>query len=389
MDPVRLKQIFRGLTGGAPDVMAFAPGRVNLIGEHTDYNDGYVLPAALERGVVVAARRIEGDEIVLHAADLDRVCRFPLDVIEKDPAHPWADYFKGVAWTLFIRGLPLTACEVVVTGDVPQGSGLSSSAAYEVASVLALKELGGFDLPGLEVAKMAREAESGFVGVKCGLMDQVASVFGEEGCAILLDCRSLAREMVALLPGSRIVVANSMVRHELASSEYNRRREECEEAVRILSADHPGLTALRDLSSEDLERTVRELPPALRKRVRHVVGENGRVLQAVSALRNGKKDELRSLLLQSHYSLRDDYEVSCPELDVLVELASALPYCHGARMTGGGFGGCTVNLVEDAAIDPFRRAMTSGYKTRTGRDAEIHVLSPSAGARLIPLESPA
>jgi galactokinase len=381
MDPKVIRTLFRDLTGGSPDVIAFAPGRVNLIGEHTDYNEGYVLPAALSRGVAVAARRIPGNGFVLHSADLPAVTRFPLDAIERDPLNPWADYFKGVAWALFIRGLPLVPCEAVVTGDLPQGAGLSSSAAYEVATVLALKELSGFDLPSLEVAKVAREAENGFVGVACGIMDQVASVFGEKGCALLLDCRTLAREVVALPPGLKVVVVESGVKHDLASSEYNARRAECARGVKALGAVLPGTSSLRDVTPEDVERNAGSMDPVARKRCRHVVRENTRVLSAVKALRSGDRESLRSLLLDSHYSLRDDYEVSCPELDVLVEVAVTLPYCYGSRMTGAGFGGCTVNLVDEGAVAPFTRAVEAGYRSRTGRQARVHVFEPAAGAR--------
>jgi galactokinase len=385
VDAQKLKTLFRDLTGGVPDAAVFAPGRVNLIGEHTDYNEGYVLPAALSRGVAVMGRRIPGSEFVIHSADLGSTCRFSLDAIEKDPLHPWADYFKGVAWALFIRGLPLVPCEVVVTGDLPQGAGLSSSAAYEVASTILLKTLGGFDLPTLEVAKLAREAESGFVGVSCGIMDQVASAFGEKGCALLLDCRTLGREVVAIPPGLKIVVVNSGVKHNLASSEYNQRRAECTRGVKALGLVMPGVTSLRDVTPEDLESHAREMDPIALKRCRHVVLENNRVLEAVKALRSGDRATLSTLMLDSHSSLRDDYEVSCPELDVLVEVAISMPYCHGARLTGAGFGGCTVNLVDEAAVGSFSGAVESGYNARTGRKAQTYVFEPSAGARLIDL----
>ncbi len=387
MDVQELKTLFRERTGHDPDAAAFAPGRVNLIGEHTDYNEGYVLPAALSRGVAVTGRRIEGGEFILHSADLSATCRFPLEGVERDPLTSWADYFKGVVWALFIRGLPVVPCEAVVTGDLPQGAGLSSSAAYEVATTILLKQLSGFDLPSLEVAKVAREAENGFVGVACGIMDQVASVFGEKGCALLLDCRTLAREVVALPPGLQVVVVDSGVKHDLASSAYNQRRAECARGVKALGAVLPGVTSLRDVTPEDVEKNERAMDPVARRRCRHVVRENARVLSAVKALRSGDRDGLKTLLLDSHYSLRDDYEVSCPELDVLVEVASTLPYCYGSRMTGGGFGGCTVNLVEKGAVAPFRKAVESGYRTRTGREARVYEFEPAAGARPLDLGS--
>jgi galactokinase len=238
-------------------------------------------------------------------------------------------------------------------------------------------------LSSLEVAQLARQAENGFVGVACGIMDQMASTFGEKGRALLLDCRSLARETVALPLGLKIVVAGSGVRHSLASSEYNQRRAECEEGVRIMSASLPTVHALRDVRPEDLARFLPALPPVVARRCRHVVSENARVEQAVTAMRSGDTARLKTLMAESHVSLRDDYEVSCPELDILVELALPLPYCHGARLTGAGFGGSTVNLVEADAIEAFSETIVSGYRQRSGRAAEIHVFEPSAGARVL------
>ena len=374
---------FRKTANQAPEAAVYAPGRVNLIGEHTDYNEGFVLPAAVDRGVALAARRVAGDTFTLHAVDLGDSCTFPRGSLQRDPKHPWADYFKGVVWALSNRGINIPACEAAITGDIPQGAGLSSSAAYEVATVLLLRTLDGFELSSLEVAQLARQAENGFVGVACGIMDQMASTFGEKGRALLLDCRSLARETVALPLGLKIVVAGSGVRHSLASSEYNQRRAECEEGVRILSASLPTVHALRDVRPEDLARFLPALPPVVARRCRHVVSENARVGQAVTAMRSGDTDRLKTLMAASHASLRDDYEVSCPELDILVELALALPYCHGARLTGAGFGGSTVNLVEADAIEPFSETIVSGYRQRSGRVAEIHVFEPSAGARVL------
>jgi galactokinase len=375
---------FRKATNQAPEAAAYAPGRVNLIGEHTDYNEGFVLPAAVDRGVALAARRVPGDTFTLHAVDFGDNCTFPRAPLERNPEHSWADYFKGVAWALLKRGINLPACEAAITGDIPRGAGLSSSAAYEVATVLLCQTLGGFELSSLEVAQLAREAENGFVGVACGIMDQMASVFGEQGKALLLDCRSLARETVAIPPGLRIVVVNSGVRHSLASSEYNKRRAECEEGVRIMASSLPGVTALRDVGPEQMARLAPALPPLVRKRCRHVVSENARVGQAVTAMRSGDTTRLKTLMAASHASLRDDYEVSCPELDILVDLALPLPYCHGARLTGAGFGGSTVNLVEADAVGTFSETIVSEYRQRSGRAAEIHVFEPSAGARVLP-----
>jgi galactokinase len=374
---------FRKAAGHDPDAAAYAPGRVNLIGEHTDYNEGFVLPAAVDRGVAVAARRVAGDTFTLHASDLGERCTFFRAPLERDPANPWADYFKGVVWALAKRGIDVPTCEAVVTGDLPSGAGLSSSAAYEVATALALARLGGFELPSLDLAKLARQAENGFVGVACGIMDQMAAKFGEQGRALLLDCRSLAHETVQIPAGLKVVVVNSGVRHSLASSEYNRRRAECEEGVRILASLRPGVRSLRDVTPEDEARFFAQLPPVVQKRCRHVVSENARVLEAVTVMRSGDLARLKILMAASHASLRDDYQVSCPELDILVDLALALPTCHGARLTGAGFGGSTVNLVETTAVGSFSESLASGYWNRTGRPAEIYVFEPSAGARIL------
>ena len=374
---------FREATNHDAAAAAFAPGRVNLIGEHTDYNEGFVLPAAVDRGVALAGRRVSGDTFTLHAIDLGQSCAFPRVPMQRDPSHPWADYFKGVVWALHNRGIEVPACEAAITGDVPQGAGLSSSAAYEVATVLLMRALAGFDLSSLEIAKLAREAENGFVGVACGIMDQMASTFGEEGKALLLDCRSLAREMVKLPPGLKVVVVNSGVRHSLGSSEYNKRRAECEEGVRIMSSSLPNVRALRDVSLEELAGLLPALPHVVGMRCRHVVSENARVGQALTAMRAGDTSRLKTLMAASHASLRDDYQVSCPELDVLVDLALPLPCCRGARLTGAGFGGCTVNLVEAGAVEVFSRSIVEGYRLRSGREAQIYVFAPSAGAHVL------
>jgi galactokinase len=374
---------FRQATGHAADVAAYAPGRVNLIGEHTDYNDGFVLPAAVDRGVALAGRRVPGDTFTLHAADLHDRCAFTRGALDRDPEHAWANYFKGVVWALGERGIDVPACEAVVTGDLPWGAGLSSSAAYEVATVLLLQALAGFALSAEEVATLAREAENGFVGVACGIMDQMASVFGQKGRALLLDCRSLAKQTVELPVGLTIVVVNSGVRHALASSEYNQRRAECEEGVRLLSASLPGISALRDVQVDELARLLPALSPLVGKRCRHVVSENLRVQEAIRAMAAGDRPKLKRLLAQSHASLRDDYEVSCAELDVLVDLALPQACCYGARLTGAGFGGCTVNLVAVESVADFADAMLAGYRQRTGRTAEIHIFEPSAGAHLL------
>jgi galactokinase len=383
IDRAALLSGFRAAAGHDAEVAAFAPGRANLIGEHTDYNEGFVLPAAIDRGVAIAARRVPGDTFTLHALDLGERCSFSRPRFERDPRHPWADYFKGVLWALSGRGFEIPTCEAAITGDLPRGAGLSSSAAYEVATALVLRALGKLALSSLDVAKLAREAENGFVGVASGIMDQMASTFGAAGCALLLDCRSLAHQTVEIPPGLALVVAASGVHHQLATSAYNQRRAECEEGVRILSSLRAGVRSLRDVEPEDEARFFPKLPPVIRQRCRHVVSENARVLETVKALRAGDTTRLKTLLAASHFSLRDDYQVSCPELDVLVDLALGHPACHGARLTGAGFGGSTINLVDAGAVAAFSAFVSDGYRARLGRAAEMYVFKPSAGARVL------
>lgn len=384
VDRESLLRTFRSTTSHDADVAAYAPGRVNLIGEHTDYNDGFVLPAAVNRGVGLAGRRLAGETFTLHAVDLDQRCTFSRGSLQRDPQHHWADYFKGVVWALGQHGFVVPACEAALTGDVPQGAGLSSSAAYEVATLLLLQSLAGFQLPSaLEVAKLAREAENGFVGVACGIMDQMASACGEQGRALLIDCRSLAIRMVEIPEGLKIVVVNSGVRHSLGSSQYNQRRAECEAGVRIMAAALPAIRALRDVSLAQLASLLPSLPPIVARRCRHVVSENERVEQTIAAMHAGDLPRLKVLMAASHASLRDDYEVSCPELDVLVDLALPQSCCYGARLTGAGFGGCTVNLVQAGAVDAFSETILAGYRERCGRTADLHVFEPSAGARVL------
>jgi galactokinase len=366
---------------GRLEVRSWAPGRVNLIGEHTDYNEGYVLPLAVDRGVGFAGSARSDRKVVLYSADYDRRVEFSLDELNLDRKNPWANYFKGVADQLQKKGVKLKGCQAVLKGDLPQGAGLSSSAALEVSSAVFLKKISSFQLEDMNLVKSAQAAENQFVGVHCGIMDQYASYLGRAGQALLIDCRSLEGKAVSIGSGVQVVVCNSGVKRSLAGSAYNERRRECEEGVEALRKVLPDIRALRDVSVRDLEKHQGLLSPIVLKRVRHIVTENQRVLAMVEALGEADWPKVGKLLYESHNSLRDDYEVSCEELDALVEIAQNNPQVIGGRMTGAGFGGCTVNLVTEAEVKGFQREIEEGYPKITGRKAEVYVFSPADGAK--------
>lgn len=344
-----------------------APGRVNLIGEHTDYNDGFVMPAALDFATVVAAAPRDDGRLVLRSVIFDEEVAYSLDDEGATRTGHWSDYVRGVAVTALRQGLPIKGATLMLDGNIPMGAGLSSSASVEVATALALLSLSKISMPLPEVALLCQRAENEFVGMRCGVMDQFISACGQAGHALLLDCRSLETRLLPLSSEASIVICNSMVRHQLTGGEYNERRAACEEGSRQL-----GARALRDVSLEALEGLPDEL---LRRRCRHVVSENLRVQNAAGALSRGDLAEFGRLMFASHESLRDDYEVSCPELDALVELARPLPGVYGARMTGGGFGGCTVNLVKRESVPRFLEAIALGYPA-----GESYVCEAAGGA---------
>ena len=388
MNPRLLDQarvLFFETFGGEPTVAVLAPGRVNLIGEHTDYNEGFVLPMAVDRGIVMVARRREDAQVHLYSADYRQRVEFLLEPLRKDPAHPWADYVKGVAQGLRQGGHALGGFEAVILGDLPQGAGLSSSAALEVAGEVLFRKLFQFPLADLELVKLAQKAENEFVGVQCGIMDQFASHLGAKGCALFLDCRSLELDWVPLGEDLRVVVFNTGVKRELASSDYNVRRQQCVEGVRQFGKFVPGLKSLRDLSLCDFEKYQAQVEPLVMKRCRHIVSENQRVQDAVEAFRNRNLDRVKVLFKESHESLRDDYEVSCPELDALVEAAEEHPLQKGSRMTGGGFGGCTVHLLpkDEGVLQNFITFVAQDYEKRFGRKPESYVFTPAAGAKFL------
>jgi len=356
---------------------------VNLIGEHTDYNDGFVLPAAIEFYCYVAAAPRPDRKLAVHSENLHETVEADLDSLSPVGKSCWANYPLGVAWSLEQTGKRLQGANLLIAGDVPLGSGLSSSAAIEVATGAALVYASGAATDRTELAKLCQRAENEFVGARCGIMDQFVSCHGQASHALLLDCRSLAFELVKLPPGIQLVICNTMVKHELGSSEYNSRRAECEEGVRKLSAVLPGIRALRDVSMAQLEEHRDLLPPKVFARCRHVITENVRVQDAVQALKRGDTKALGLLMRDSHRSLRDDYEVSCVELDTMTDIAAAQPGVIGCRMTGGGFGGCTINLVESAAVGSFQKNVAIWYREKTGLTPEIYVTKPADGVQRV------
>jgi len=367
----RVRQVrarFREIFGAEPKTVVRAPGRVNLIGEHTDYNEGFVLPVAIGRSVLVAAAPREDREVHLHALDFDESASFSLDRIERDAQMVWSNYQRGVAFFLQERRLRLRGMNALIAGDVPIGAGLSSSAAVEVATAYAFKVLAGFKIDLVELALLCQRAENQFVGVNCGIMDQLVACLGKRDHALLIDCRDLRCELIPIPRGVKAVVADTMKRRELLDSAYNLRRQECQEGARIL-----GVRSLREVSVDDFERRKAALPTDVRRRCRHVVYENQRVLEAVAALRRSDLVEFGRLMDRSHESLRHDYEVSCRELDVMVEAARRVEGVYGSRMTGAGFGGCTVSLVEEEVIKDFKAHVADAYEAATGLRPQIYV----------------
>ena len=362
-----------------------APGRVNLIGEHTDYNDGFVLPMAIDRRTVVAASARADRRVRARSLNLEEAVEFDLDRPGPPRRGLWLDYLEGIARALEARGLYLSGADLLIDGDVPVGAGLSSSAALEVSVGLALVAVSRAEISGVLLALAGQAAEHRYVGINSGIMDQFVAVFGRRGHALLIDCRTLEKTPVPLnIGGLAVVVCDTGVKHELASSEYNKRRRECERGVEMLREVLPDIRALRDVSVADFRLYEERLPDTVRRRCRHVVTENARTLAAADALRAGDLEEVGRLMALSHQSLRDDYEVSSPELDLMVEIATQLEgVTAGARMTGGGFGGCTVNLVRRDRLEEFREVVRRQYGRVTNIDPAIYVVESDDGAREI------
>ncbi len=376
----RAIDVYRRHFGAEPDMLFRAPGRVNLIGEHTDYNDGFVLPAAINRQTVVAIGRANSNVITAIASDFgENLDRFALDRPIDATSADWSNYVRGVAQAMLADGIELTGANLSIAGDIPLGSGLSSSAALEVAVGNALAGIAGQTIEPTRMARIAQRAENEFVGCACGIMDQLISTRGEAGKALLIDCRSLECTPVALPDGVSIIIAHSGVRHAHAGGVYNDRRVQCEAAAR-----HYRVVALRDLSMAQLEAHKHGLDYVAYRRARHVVTENARTLAAADALRTGDLQHLGELMEQSHRSMRDDFEITVPAVDHLAEvMAAPLNGEGGARMTGGGFGGCVIAVTTDSKADLVVGAIANNYRTPEGLQAEVFVCQPSAGASRI------
>jgi galactokinase len=375
---------YRRIFGHVDSIRVFrAPGRVNLIGEHTDYNLGFVLPVALDLATYIATAPASDGKLEIFSEQ--QGTGISLDAAALRTAErggTWTDYPVGVAHELIRSGFPIEPAGMLVRSTVPEGAGLSSSAALEVSSALAM--LGSRSLPPTDLARLCQRAEVQFVGMPCGIMDQYISIFGRENSAVEIDCRSLEHRNVHLPDGIVFIAVNSMVKHALAGSAYRERVQECAAAVELLRQQFPGATSLRDISPAQFQSAAHTLPPVIARRARHVVTENDRVERFVAASAERGLAEMGRLLVESHRSLQHDYEVSCPELDFLVDTALAIDGVYGSRMTGGGFGGCTVTMLRPEAADHFRSAIARAYEEKFQRTPRMYDCRPSKGAGEVP-----
>ena len=379
----RATELFRSCFGSTADELFMAPGRVNLIGEHTDYNDGFVLPTAIEYGTALAIRKRQDDTVRVIASDFgEELATFQIsDAIPSDPELPWSNYIRGVIQTLSLMGHSISGADMVIAGDVPRGVGLSSSASLEVVVGFAFAQCNQLSLSPTEIALIGQRAENEYVGCNCGIMDQLISAAGKEGHALLIDCRSLETEAIPIPEGLAVVIVDSGVERQLVGSAYNDRRLQCEKGAELL-----GVSALRDATLEQLEAESGSWDPVIRRRSRHVISENQRTLDATEALRSGDIQAMRALMAGSHQSLKNDFEVTVPAIDFLVDtIGEALGDKGGVRMTGGGFGGCVVALTPPDRVDALRNALQGTYTNKTGNHARVFVCRPSAGAGIIAL----
>lgn len=376
----RAISVFVDCYDAQPEWVVRAPGRVNLIGEHTDYNDGFVMPMAIDRAVYIAGRNAAGDRVRIHSADFGEEGSFALSSIEQlvPAGDGWLEYIKGTAWALFDAGKSLSGWEGVMLGDVPVGAGLSSSAAVELAVARAFHREADWSWDAASMALLGQRAENRWVGVNCGIMDQMISACGKEGHAFLLDCRSLEGQHVPLPAGVDVVVLDTGTRRGLVDSAYNERRAQCEAAARFFAVG-----ALRDVDEETFAQRMCALDETTRRRARHVISENARTQRAAEAMRRGDAPELGRLLDESHVSLRDDFSVSSEALDAMVECAQGHAGCHGARMTGAGFGGCAVALVDADQTESFVEDTAQAYRIRTGNDPSVYVCRAMQGAEIL------
>lgn len=371
-----LRQNFETQFGDSKELkFAMAPGRVNLLGDYTDLNDGFVLPMTVDRGVYVALRQRTGNTVRVYSVRYEELVEYQLDQFQASKPGSWASYVLGVVEELRLRGLIASGFDAVIDGDLNLGAGLSSSAALEVATAMALQHLTGFSMDPVDMVKLCQHVEHSYANVLCGIMDQFASRIGRRGHALFLDCRSLEYRNIPLQLGEhRIVIVSSGVKRSLAASAYNTRRAECQEAVEYFSQLDENVVALRDVSAEMFAEYGDSLPDNVRRRCRHVIAENQRVLDAADLLSAARLEEFGVLMSASHESLRDDFEVSCDELDALVRLALSTEGVLGARMTGAGFGGCTVSLVHEDAVQEMENRLAADYAERFNLRPGVFVL---------------
>jgi galactokinase len=381
-DPAIFRSLHAERFHAEPAVFA-APGRVNLIGEHTDYAEGFVMPAAINFAMLAGISPRSDGKVIFYSKDYDEERTFDAAALPPTRSRHWTDYPLGVMQILAGEGNTIPGLSLSLWSDVPVGSGLSSSAAFEVATALAVESLIGVSYPGPVVARLCQRAENEYVGASCGIMDQFISANGRENHALLLDCRDLSYRMAPIPGHVALVIANTMVKHSVAGGDYTTRRAESEAACAVIASHRPGVTFLRDATLEDLEKWGREMAPKSLMRARHVISENLRTVAAAEALLRGDLAELGRLMAEAHWSYSRDFEASCIEADTMVELAQDLPGLIGARLTGGGFGGCTINLVEQTDAAEFARTLGSRYAAKMGITPEIHICHAAGGAHKI------
>lgn len=383
----RIKEDFAELFDSSPEVIVKGPGRVDLMGIHTDYNDGFVLPVAVNVDVLAGGRLRDDNKIAVYSGNFEKLVEFPLDAIEYDNVNTWSNYVRGVVHFIQEAGVELKGANIVLYGNVPIGSGLSSSAAIEMAVGFLMQTLIGFEMSGPDLALIGQKAENRFVGVNTGIMDQFISRLGKKDSALFLDCRTLEYEQVPLDTSKvKIVICDTAKRRGLVDSEYDLRRSQCEEGVRLFAQWYPEVKALRDVSSEMYEKHKAELPEVVSKRVAHVVGECERVVRSREVLQSGDFVEFGKLMNASHDSARDLYEVSCPELEAMVEVARRAPGALSCRMAGAGFGGCAVSLVQDEFVEQFLQVVAVDYEEKTKLTPSLYVCTAEDGASVIERE---
>lgn len=381
-DPEFLRTLHVSRFKVEPEIFA-APGRVNIIGEHTDYAEGFVMPAAIDFATLAAISPRTDGKIVIYSENFKEECTFDADPLPTRGSGHWSDYPLGVVVVLAGEGLRMKGFSLSLYGDVPLGSGLSSSAAIEVATGVAVTSLLNVSYPGPKLARLCQRAENEFVGSSCGIMDQFISANGEENNALLLDCRDLSFRLAPIPENVALVIANTMVKHSVAGGEYTTRRAEVEEAASVIARHRPEVRFLRDATVDDLKKWGAEMSPNALKRARHVITENTRTVAAADALIHHDLKELGRLMAEAHESYSKDFEASCAEADTMVRLANQLPGLIGARLTGGGFGGCTINLVEQKQAQGFAEQLSASYATATGITPQIHICHASSGAHKV------